>query len=66
MTYTTKQKEVTEITVGSAFYAPALFDQFTHLRLEKAAGFALRVTRQPEKKYRCLSWWRIYRFRCDW
>ncbi len=49
MTYTTKQKEVTEITVGSAFYAPALFDQFTHLRLEKAAGFALRVTRQPEK-----------------
>ncbi|WEA37739.1 amino acid deaminase/aldolase [Lysinibacillus fusiformis] len=49
MSYTTQQKEVTEITVGSAFYAPALFDQFTHLQLEKAAGFALRVTRQPEK-----------------
>ncbi|GLC89211.1 amino acid deaminase/aldolase [Lysinibacillus piscis] len=48
MSYTAKQKEVTEITVGSAFYAPALFDQFTHLQLEKAAGFALRVTRQPE------------------
>ena len=49
MAYTAQQKEVTEITVGSAFYAPALFDQFTHLQLEKAAGFALSVTRKPEK-----------------
>lgn len=49
MAYTAQQREVTEITVGSAFYAPALFDQFTHLDLEKAAGFALRVTRKPEK-----------------
>lgn len=49
MSYTAEQKEVTEITVGSAFYAPGLFDQFTHLQLEKAAGFALRVTRKPEK-----------------
>lgn len=47
MTYTAEQKEVTEITVGSAFYAPALFDQFAHLQLAKAAGFALRVTRKP-------------------
>lgn len=50
MSYTAQQKEVTEITVGSAFYAPALFDQFTHLQLAKAAGFALRVTRKPDKK----------------
>lgn len=49
MTYTAQQKEVTEITVGSAFYAPALFDQFKHLQLAKATGFALRVTRKPEK-----------------
>lgn len=49
MAYTAQQKEITEITVGSAFYAPALFDQFTHLQLEKAAGFALRVTRKPER-----------------
>ncbi|MCL1696200.1 MULTISPECIES: amino acid deaminase/aldolase [unclassified Lysinibacillus] len=49
MAYTAQQKEVSEITVGSAFYAPALFDQFTHLQLEKAAGFALSVTRKPEK-----------------
>ncbi|TQR39612.1 amino acid deaminase/aldolase [Lysinibacillus sphaericus] len=49
MAYTAQQKEITEITVGSAFYAPALFDQFTHLQLEKAAGFALSVTRKPER-----------------
>ena len=49
MTFTAQQKEVTEITVGSAFYAPALFDQFRHLPLAKAAGFALRVTRKPEE-----------------
>ncbi|MEB2281003.1 amino acid deaminase/aldolase [Lysinibacillus xylanilyticus] len=49
MVYTAQQKEITEITVGSAFYAPALFDQFTHLQLEKAAGFALSVTRKPER-----------------
>ncbi|AVK96509.1 amino acid deaminase/aldolase [Lysinibacillus sphaericus] len=47
MTYTVEQKEVTEMTVGSAFYAPALFDQFAHLQLSKAAGFALRITRKP-------------------
>jgi len=49
MAYTAQQKEITEITVGSAFYAPALFDQYTHLQLEKAAGFALSVTRKPER-----------------
>lgn len=49
MTFTARQKEVTEITVGSAFYAPALFDQFNHLPLAKATGFALRVTRKPEE-----------------
>ncbi|MEG0259991.1 MAG: amino acid deaminase/aldolase [Lysinibacillus sp.] len=49
MQYTAEQREVTEVTVGSAFYAPALFDLFSHLQLEKATGFALRVTRQPEE-----------------
>lgn len=46
--YTTKQKEVTEMTIGSAFYAPSLFDDFNALSLQPAAGFALRVTRHPE------------------
>lgn len=36
---------VTEVTVGSAFYAPALFSQYTSLALTPAVGFALRVTR---------------------
>lgn len=37
---------VTEITVGSAFYAPALFSHYNALTLTPAAGFALRVTRK--------------------
>lgn len=38
--------DITEITVGSAFYAPALFSQYESLQLQPAAGFALRVTRK--------------------
>jgi len=38
---------VTEVTVGSAFYAPALFDNYQHFRHEPAAGFALEITRIP-------------------
>lgn len=37
---------MTEITVGSAFFAPALFSQYAQLQLHPAAGFALRITRQ--------------------
>ncbi|MEC1177331.1 alanine racemase [Metasolibacillus meyeri] len=44
--YTCAQKEITEITVGSAFFAPALFDDYDSLQLQPAVGFALRVTRQ--------------------
>lgn len=39
-------RDITEITVGSAFLAPALFSQYKNLRLQPAAGFALRVTRK--------------------
>lgn len=38
--------DITEITVGSAFYAPALFSSYQALQLQPAAGFALRVTRK--------------------
>lgn len=48
--WTAEQEEVTEITVGSAFYFPALFDQHHSLPLKPAAGFGLRVTRQPEQR----------------
>lgn len=45
MQYTANQN-VTEITVGSAFYAPALFDGYDALELQPAIGFALSVTRK--------------------
>jgi len=38
--------DITEITVGSAFYAPALFSNYQDLQLQPAAGFALRITRK--------------------
>jgi D-serine deaminase-like pyridoxal phosphate-dependent protein len=38
---------VTEVTVGSAFYAPALFDHYTTFRHLPAAAFALEITRIP-------------------
>lgn len=44
--YTCAQKEITEVTVGSAFFASALFDHYDSLQLQPAVGFALRVTRQ--------------------
>ena len=39
-------RDVTEITVGSAFFAPALFSQYEALQLQPAAGFALTITRK--------------------
>ncbi len=47
--FTAGAEEVTEITVGSAFYFPALFSRHRNLPLENAVGFALRVTRKPEQ-----------------
>lgn len=38
---------VTEITAGSGFYAPGLFDQYASFRYKPAAGFAVEVVRQP-------------------
>lgn len=38
---------VTELTAGSGFYAPALFDNYRSLALEPAAMFALSVVRRP-------------------
>lgn len=47
--FTATQDEVTEITIGSAFYFPALFSRYNNLPLDDAVSFALRVTRMPEK-----------------
>jgi len=38
---------VTEVTAGSGFYAPALFDYYSRFRLTPAAGFVLPIVRKP-------------------
>ena len=37
----------TELTAGSGFYAPALFDRYRSLELEPAAAFCLPIARRP-------------------
>lgn len=45
---TTRQDpSVTEVTVGSAFYAPRQFDWYDAFAYEPAAGYAIEVTRAP-------------------
>ncbi len=47
---------VTEITVGSGFYAPALFDNYRAFRYQPAAGFAIEIVRRPQPTiYTCLG-----------
>lgn len=46
--FTVQAKEVTELTIGSAFYFPALFSRYKQLPFKSAASYALRVTRIPE------------------
>jgi D-serine deaminase-like pyridoxal phosphate-dependent protein len=38
---------VTEVTAGSGFYAPTLFDHYGRFSLTPAAGFALPIVRKP-------------------
>lgn len=47
--FTVADETVTEITIGSAFYFPALFSKYENLPLQNAVSFGLRVTRQPEE-----------------
>ncbi|QJC51080.1 amino acid deaminase/aldolase [Paenibacillus albicereus] len=44
-----READVTELTAGSGFYSPALFDRYRRFRLEPAAGFAVPVARLPER-----------------
>lgn len=54
--WTAQDPSVTELTAGSAFFAPTLFDTYQHFQLEPAAGFALPIVRQPAPdKYTCLG-----------
>jgi D-serine deaminase-like pyridoxal phosphate-dependent protein len=44
---TTGEDAVTEITAGSGFYAPTLFDRYSSFTLTPAAMFAMPVVRRP-------------------
>ena len=56
MATTGQESAVTEITVGSGFYAPSLFDYYRDFRYQPAAGFAIEIVRQPGASiYTCLG-----------
>ncbi len=45
---TTVQEDViTEVTVGSGFYSPALFDHYEQFKHLPAAGYAIEIVRRP-------------------
>lgn len=44
---TTTEKTVTEVTVGSGFYSPLLFDYYQDFRFKPSLFFALPVVRKP-------------------
>ncbi|MFT3864501.1 MAG: amino acid deaminase/aldolase [Solirubrobacterales bacterium] len=41
------EEAVTEVTAGSGFYAPTLFDHYGRFTLTPAAGYALPIVRKP-------------------
>lgn len=47
--HTTQEQCVTEVTIGSAFYAPVLFDHYQDFKLTPALFFTSPIVRQPEK-----------------
>jgi len=47
---TAAEGAVTEVTAGSGFYAPALFDHYSRFTLTPAAGFALPIVRKPTRR----------------
>ena len=46
---TSEEDLVTEVTVGSGFYSPKLFDYYKNFRHLPAAGYAIEITRIPKK-----------------
>jgi D-serine deaminase-like pyridoxal phosphate-dependent protein len=46
---TVREPVITEVTVGSGFYAPTLFDRYSAFTLRPAAMFALPVVRRPSR-----------------
>lgn len=53
---TRTEPAVTEITVGSGFYSPALFDNYKDFHYQPAAGYAIEIVRMPTPRiYTCLG-----------
>lgn len=50
LSWTATDPAVSEITVGSALFAPALFDHYRDVAFWPAAGFSVEITRQPAKE----------------
>lgn len=51
---TREDDSVTELTAGSAFFSPGLFDAYSDFRYQPAAGFAIQVVRRPKDNiYTC-------------
>lgn len=44
---TTNENVVTEVTVGSGFFSPGLFDNYRDFQFKPAAGFAIEIVRKP-------------------
>jgi D-serine deaminase-like pyridoxal phosphate-dependent protein len=53
---TSKEDIVTELTVGSGFYSPLLFDYYRNFHFKPSLFFALPVVRKPDPNiYTCLG-----------
>lgn len=53
---TREEAVVTEITVGSGFYSPTLFDNYKDFRYQPAVGYAIEIVRKPAPGiYTCLG-----------
>ncbi|NBI29936.1 amino acid deaminase/aldolase [Chengkuizengella marina] len=46
---TCKEEVITEVTVGSGFFSPLLFDSYKEFQYKPAAGFALEIVRIPKE-----------------
>ncbi|MET0557813.1 MAG: amino acid deaminase/aldolase [Solirubrobacterales bacterium] len=44
------EEAVTEVTAGSGFYAPALFDHYSRFTLTPAAAYAVAIVRKPSER----------------
>lgn len=53
---TREEAVVTEITVGSGFYSPTLFDNYKDFHYQPAVGYAIEIVRKPAPGiYTCLG-----------